>query len=147
MRVHFNIADLFECVADAVPQRRAVVWGDVRLRYEELDDRATRLAHVLADAGAAPGKHVALYLGNTADHATAVLACYKMRAVPVNVNYRYVDDELSYLLADSDAIMVVHDAPVRDRIHRAGAHRIDGNRVRTACALDAGLLQRDVRNG
>ena len=116
--MHFNIADLFECVADAVPQRRAVVWGDVRLRYEELDDRATRLAHVLADAGAAPGKHVALYLGNTADHATAVLACYKMRAVPVNVNYRYVDDELSYLLADSDAIMVVHDAPVRDRAVR-----------------------------
>ena len=143
--MQFNIADLFECVADTVPQRPAVVCGEERLRYDELDERSTRLAHVLAGAGAAPGTHVALYVGNSVRHVVAMLACYKARAVPMNVNYRYVDEELEYLLADADAVIVVHDTGVR----RAGASCRAARRVRLdvdelADAIAAGSPARDL---
>ena len=113
--MQFNLADLFERVADAVPEREAAVCGAGRRTYAELDERSTRLAHVLASRGAGPGAHVALYMRNSIEHLEAMFACYKLRAVPVNVNYRYVDDELEYLLDDADAVGVVHDAGVRDR--------------------------------
>src|SRR5437764_12058062 len=59
----FNIADLFEYVADTVPEREAVVCGDRRMTYGELDERATRLAHALAaELGIQPGDHVGLQL-------------------------------------------------------------------------------------
>src|SRR5438874_5378350 len=83
----FNIADLFECVADTVPDREAVVCGDRRLTYAELDDRATRLAHSLqAELGIEAGDHVGLQLYDSAEHLEAMFACYKARAVPINVN-------------------------------------------------------------
>lgn len=108
--MEFNIADLFECVADAVPAREAVVCGDERLAYAELDERATRLAHSLRAAGVRIGDHVGLYLRNSVVHVETMLACYKARAVPINVNYRYVADELRYLCDDADLVALFHDA-------------------------------------
>jgi 3-oxocholest-4-en-26-oate---CoA ligase len=119
--VEFNIADLFECVADLVGDRVAVVCGERRGTYSELDARSTALAHVLRDLGAGAGDHVGCYMANSIPHVETMLACYKLRAVPVNVNYRYVDDELAYLFADADLVGVVHDAPVRERASRAAA--------------------------
>ncbi|MDQ1461742.1 MAG: 3-oxocholest-4-en-26-oate---CoA ligase, partial [Actinomycetota bacterium] len=116
--MQFNLADLFERVADAVPERVAVVCGGKRRTYAQLDERATRLAHVLAARGAAPGAHVALYMHNSIEHLEAMFACYKLRAVPINVNYRYVDDELAYLLGDADAVGIVADAGVLERATR-----------------------------
>src|SRR5205814_3598425 len=86
--MQFAIADLLECVADTVPDRTAVVSGAQRLTYRELDQRATQLAHSLADLGVGPGAHVGLYLYNVPAHVEAMLACFKLRAVPINVNYR-----------------------------------------------------------
>jgi acyl-CoA synthetase (AMP-forming)/AMP-acid ligase II len=116
--LQFNLADLFELVADAVPDREAAVCGGVRRTYAQLDERSTRLAHLLADLGARPGAHVALFMHNSVAHLEALLACYKLRAVPINVNYRYVDDELEYLLTDADAVGIVHDATGRERSTR-----------------------------
>ncbi len=107
--MEFNIADLLECVADAVPAREAVVCGDERRTYSELDERATRLAHSLRDAGVEVGDHVGLYLRNSVAHVESMLACYKARAVPINVNYRYVADELGYLCDDADLVALFHD--------------------------------------
>jgi 3-oxocholest-4-en-26-oate---CoA ligase len=108
--VEFNIADLMECVADAVPAREAVVCGDHRCTYAELDARATRLAHALRAAGVGIGSHVGLFLRNSVEHVEVMLACYKARAVPINVNYRYVADELRYLAADADLVALFHDS-------------------------------------
>jgi acyl-CoA synthetase (AMP-forming)/AMP-acid ligase II len=116
--LQFNLADLFELVADAVPDRDAVVCGGERRSYAQLDDRSTRLAHVLAANAARPGDHVALIMRNSIEHLESMLACFKLRAVPINVNYRYVDDELEYVLRDADAVGVVHDTEVRDRVGR-----------------------------
>jgi acyl-CoA synthetase (AMP-forming)/AMP-acid ligase II len=104
----FNFADTFEIVADAVPDQLAVVAAERRLTFAELDERATRLAHALADRGVGPGDHVGLYLFNGTEYIEAMIAAWKIRAVPVNVNYRYVADELVYLFDDADLVAVVH---------------------------------------
>ena len=117
--MNFNLADLFERVADTVPEREALVCGDRRFTYGELDERATRLAHALADRGVAPGDHVGLWLHNDVEYLEGMLAAFKLRAVPINVNYRYVADELRYLFDDSRCRAVIHEAdfaPVLDEI-------------------------------
>jgi acyl-CoA synthetase (AMP-forming)/AMP-acid ligase II len=100
--VEFNIADLLECVADAVPEREAVVCHDERLTYAQLDERATRLGHALRAAGVGIGDHVGLYLRNSVAHLEVMLACYKARAVPININ-----SPSKYLCDDAD---LFHDA-------------------------------------
>jgi acyl-CoA synthetase (AMP-forming)/AMP-acid ligase II len=105
--VEFNLADLWERVVDEIPDHEALVCGDRRLTYAEADARATRLAHHLAGHGIGPGDHVALYLYNGTEYLEGMIAAFKLRAVPINVNYRYGEDELRYLLADSDARAVV----------------------------------------
>ena len=106
----YNLADLFEVVAGAVPDREALVHGDRRLTYAALDDRARRLAAVLAEQGVGPGDHVGLYLHNSTEYLEGMLASYLLRAVPVNINYRYVADELRYLFDDADLVAVLHEA-------------------------------------
>jgi acyl-CoA synthetase (AMP-forming)/AMP-acid ligase II len=106
-----NLADIFEVVVDAVPDREALVvgFGDGRLTYAALDERANRLAHHLAGAGIGPGEHVAAYLYNGCAFIETMLAAFKLRAAVVNVNYRYVATELEYVLRDSDAKAIVYD--------------------------------------
>ena len=107
--MQFNLADLFERVADTVPDALALVCGDRRLTFAEFDERATRLAHALQAGGVAAGDHVALYCYNSTEYLEGMLAAFKLRAVPINVNYRYVEEELQYLLDDADVVAVVHD--------------------------------------
>jgi acyl-CoA synthetase (AMP-forming)/AMP-acid ligase II len=124
--VEYNLADLFESVADAVPGREALVHLDHpgsgaerRLTYAQLDTAANRLAHHLAAHGIAPGEHVGLHLLNGVEYLQTALACMKIRAVPVNVNYRYVADELVYLYRDADLVALVFDAGFTDRVAAA----------------------------
>jgi acyl-CoA synthetase (AMP-forming)/AMP-acid ligase II len=111
-----NLASLFEHVADAIGDREAVVQGDRRFTYAELDERATRLAHVMAASGVGTGDHVGVWLYNGSEYLETMLAAYKLRAVPVNVNYRYVEEELRYLFADADVRFVVHEPDLADRL-------------------------------
>ena len=83
--------------------------GDARRTYAELDERANRFAHHLLDAGVGPGDQVAIHAWNRAEWIEAELGIYKARAVPVNVNYRYVADELRYILDNADAVAVVFE--------------------------------------
>ena len=104
--VEFNLADLFESVADAVPDQPALVSGDRRLTYVQLDRRANRLAHHLESAGIGPGDRFGVQLANGTEYLEVMLACFKIRAVPVNVNYRYVAAELAYLYEDAGLVGV-----------------------------------------
>ena len=107
----FSLADLFEAVATADPEREVLVVGDRRLTYRGLDERANRLAAVLSAAGIGPGDAVGLQLANGSEYVEGMLAAFKLRAVPVNINYRYVERELRYLYDDSDlAALLVHRA-------------------------------------
>ena len=76
-------------------------------RSRETDERATQLANVLASRGIGAGDHVALYLYNGVEYLEGMLAAFKLGAVPINVNYRYVEEELRYLLDDADARAVI----------------------------------------
>jgi acyl-CoA synthetase (AMP-forming)/AMP-acid ligase II len=108
MTKHFNIADLFEMVADKVPARDALVCGDQRATFAELDQRANRLAHYLASRGVKAGDHVGLYMYNCNEYLEGMMACFKIRAVPINVNYRYVQDELLYIFDNADMVACIH---------------------------------------
>jgi acyl-CoA synthetase (AMP-forming)/AMP-acid ligase II len=106
--VEFNLADLFECVAGRVAERVAVCCGTRRLTYRELDRRASQLAHALGGLGVATGDNVGLFLHNCVEFLEAMLACFKLRAVPVNVNYRYTGEELAHVASDADLVAVFH---------------------------------------
>ncbi|MFH9421866.1 acyl-CoA synthetase [Streptomyces sp. NPDC017529] len=122
--MEYNLADLFESVVDTVPGREALVYLDHpgaarRLTYAELDRAANRLAHHLRSHGITPGAHVGLHLYNGVEYLQTVYACLKIRAVPVNVNYRYVADELAYLYRDADLAALVFDAEFTGRVAAA----------------------------
>ncbi|MFN2590826.1 MAG: acyl-CoA synthetase [Actinomycetota bacterium] len=112
----FNLADLFEIVADTVPDREAVVVGDRRLTYAGLDERANRLAHVLRDAGVGAGDYVGLQLMNGTQYIEGMLAAFKLRAVPINVNYRYVEGELRYLYEDAGLVALIYHRSFGPRV-------------------------------
>jgi acyl-CoA synthetase (AMP-forming)/AMP-acid ligase II len=111
-----NIATAWEAVADAIPERVALWCGDVRRTWREFDDRAARLCEALGAAGVTVGTKVALALYNGNEYVEAEYAAFKARAVPCNVNYRYVADEIRYVLDNADAEVVFYDASLRDRI-------------------------------
>jgi len=114
--VPYNIADLFEHTADAVADRVCVIDGDVRLTYRELDERANRIGHYLAAQGVSAGDHVGIYAQNSHQWLEAMLGSLKIRAVPININYRYVEDELSYLIENAQLVACVFDQEYADRL-------------------------------
>ncbi|WP_353940506.1 acyl-CoA synthetase [Streptomyces sp. HUAS MG91] len=124
--MEYNLADLFESVVDVVPDREALVYVDHpgtgaerRLTYAELDAAANRVAHHLIDSGIRPGEHLGLHLYNGIEYLQTVLGCLKARVVPVNVNYRYVEEELVYLYRDADLAALVFDAEFTERVAAA----------------------------
>jgi acyl-CoA synthetase (AMP-forming)/AMP-acid ligase II len=99
--MNYQLADLMESVADAVPGREAIVYGARRLTFRQFDGRATRLARYLRRQGIGPGDRVGLYLYNCNEYLEGALAAFKLSASPVNINFRYVDEELRYLCDDA----------------------------------------------
>jgi acyl-CoA synthetase (AMP-forming)/AMP-acid ligase II len=114
-----NMADIFEHAVDAFPERVAVICGDRRITYRELEDRANRLAHHLTDLGVGLGDHVGLYARNSTEAVVSMLAVYKIRAAGININYRYIHNELARMLQDADLSALIYDhdlAPVVDAV-------------------------------
>jgi len=106
-----NIADLFEHAVDAVPDREVLQVGPRKVTYAELESECNRLAHYLAGQGIGPGDHVGIYAKNSIEHVVALLAIFKIRAVAINVNYRYVESELDYLIDNSDMVGLIFERP------------------------------------
>jgi acyl-CoA synthetase (AMP-forming)/AMP-acid ligase II len=104
-----NMADLFEHAVDAFSQRLALICGDRQVTYAGLEEEANRLAHHLAGRGIGPGDHVGLYARNSIAAVATMLAVIKLRAVSININYRYRAGELGYHLRDADVKALVHD--------------------------------------
>src|SRR3954466_14085568 len=104
-----NIADLFEHAVDVVPDNPALKVLDRVVTYAELERESNKLAHHLASQGIGPGDHVGIYAKNSVEHVVAVLAIVKIRAVNINVNYRYVEGELNYLFDNADVVALIHE--------------------------------------
>ncbi len=109
-------ATLWEALADAQPDQIAVVLGDQEIRWRDLDDRAARLATVFSASGVKEGSRVAQLLYNDAAYLESVYALFKLRATPVNVNYRYLVNEVAYILNNSEAEVLVYHASLADRV-------------------------------
>lgn len=116
MAVALNIADLAEHAIDAVPDRVALICGDEKLTYAQLEEKANRLAHYLIDQGVKKDDKVGLYCRNRIEIVIAMLGIVKAGAILVNINYRYVEGELRYLFDNSDMVALVHERQYSDRV-------------------------------
>jgi fatty-acyl-CoA synthase len=132
-----GLAELFRTVAAEVPDRACIVHGahgGAARSYAEVDARTDQLARAFGKhglglrrerrelAGWESGQdHVALYMYNRPEYLETMLACYKARAVPFNVNYRYVHEELVYLLRDAGARAIVYEAAFAPAVQRLRA--------------------------
>ena len=114
----WNYADVWETVADVQPEAPAIVQGARTMLWEEFDRGADGLAQFLLDLDVAQQDKVAVYLYNSPEYIQATYAAMKVGLVPVNTNYRYGDDELSYLWDNADAVAVVFHGGFADRIER-----------------------------
>jgi acyl-CoA synthetase (AMP-forming)/AMP-acid ligase II len=123
--MEFNLADLFEHAVDTWGEREYLVADGARRTYAEMDERANRLAHHLAEQGIGPGDHVGIYGVNSVEWVETLWAVFKLRAVWININYRYVADELAYLFGNADLKALVHDAAFSDRVAGVADHMPD----------------------
>ena len=127
--MHFNLATVNEAIADALPEREAIVFRDRRFSYRQLTERTRRLANYLVGQGLglhterralkdwqSGQDHLGIYLYNGNEYLEAMLGAYKARVAPFNVNYRYVDEELVYLLNDAAAKALVFHSSLADHV-------------------------------
>jgi acyl-CoA synthetase (AMP-forming)/AMP-acid ligase II len=119
---NWNYADVWEVVAETLPDSIALIHGENKQTWGETERRANGLARWLLDRGVGSQDKVALYLYNCSEYLEATFAAFKIGLVPVNTNYRYAHEELAYLWNNADAVAVV--------FHGAFAERIDGLRGR-----------------
>ena len=131
----WNFAEVWETVAEQIPDAPAQVQGDRRYTWRELDERANGVAHALLEAGVEEQDKVAHYLYNGPEYLESMFGIWKAGLAPVNTNYRYADDELVYLWDNADAVAVVFHGAFADTIERI-RDRVD--RVRLWLWVDDG---------
>jgi acyl-CoA synthetase (AMP-forming)/AMP-acid ligase II len=123
----YNLADLFEQAADQWPDREYIVACSggrpvARRTYQEMEARANQLAHHLAAQGVGPGDHVGIYALNCVEWVETLWAVFKLRAIWININYRYVEDELAYLFENADLKALVVAPEFVERMEHVRPH-------------------------
>ncbi|WP_460406825.1 AMP-binding protein [Actinophytocola sediminis] len=121
MSTTMSVAAALRAAGEAAAAAPAVVHGDRVLSHAQLHDRASRVASALADRGVRPGNVVAVALYNSPEYLETVLAAFLLGAVPVNINYRYQEPELRYVLEYTEAVAIVHDESLAERIGNVAA--------------------------
>jgi fatty-acyl-CoA synthase len=134
MNTNFNLAEINEAIATAIPDRECIVFRDRRYTWAEFGERTRQLANYLRGRGLACHRerstlqnsesgqdHLGIYLYNCPEYLEAMVGAYKARVAPFNVNYRYVEDELIYLLDDADARALVYHAAFAPNVARIRA--------------------------
>jgi len=112
----FNLADLFEQAVDHFGDRECLVAEGQRRTYAEMDARANRLAHHMSEQGIRPGDHVGIYAYNCVEWVETLWAVFKIRAIWININYRYVEDELAYIFENADLRALVYQREFAPRV-------------------------------
>jgi 3-oxocholest-4-en-26-oate---CoA ligase len=117
--VRESFATVLETVADVRADRIAITHGDRAQTWRQLDERASRLAAYLAIQGIGTEDRVAIALYNGIEYMESVFAILKLRAIPVNVNYRYQATEMRYLFADAHVVAAIVDVSLASRVTQA----------------------------
>ncbi len=112
----WHLADIFECAARTKSDALAVIHGNVRRTWRAYEERSARIASALLAAGLRADSKVAIYGYNSVEYLEAQFATFKARAVPVNINYRYLEKELAYILENSDSEAIFFDAQFGPRL-------------------------------
>ncbi|HUW00920.1 MAG TPA: AMP-binding protein [Acidimicrobiales bacterium] len=131
----FHFASVQEAVADELGDELAIVQGDTRLTHRQFDDRSARFATALEAVGVSAGAKVSLYLYNSPEYLVAHWGAFKHGCCPINVNYRYLDEELAYLVDNSDSEVLVFHTSLGDRVARVGGQLAN---VKAFVAVDDG---------
>ena len=105
-----NLADAFEALSDSLADREALYFEGARLSYAELDERANKVGHFLESIGIGANDHVAMHMRNSLEFVEGLIGTLKVRAVPVNINFRYTSSELEYLYSNSDSKLIIIDS-------------------------------------
>jgi len=147
---NFDLSTVFRTVATALPDQTVLIWRGRRLTYAQMDTRIDGVAHYLVAqglgchtereelAGQESGQdHVGLYMRNGNEYLEAMVAGYRARVAPFNVNYRYVEEELLYLLADSNARALIYSAEFAPHV-QAVRGRLPNLQVLIQVADDSG---------
>ncbi len=127
-RADLNLATAWEAVAATVPDHPAVAHGAQVWTWRAFDERAARLAAAFDAHGVRTGDKVGLFLYNGNQYLETEFAAFKVRAVPCNVNHRYLADELAYVLGNADAVALVYDHRLRAAVD-AVRSRVPGVRL------------------
>jgi len=117
-----NWATLWEAFADAQPDQTAVVVGERSQTWRELDDRAARLASAFSERGATVGTRIAQLMYNCPEYLESSYAAFKVRATPINVNYRYKAPEIAYICNNAGAEVIVFHGSLGPQLADAVAH-------------------------
>jgi len=114
--MNLDFASVWEMVSDLVPENDALICGEDIVTWKEYDDRSSKIASALSEVGLGANSKAGLYLNNSNEYLIAQYAIFKIGGIPINVNYRYVEEELIYLLENSDAEAVFYHACYSSRI-------------------------------
>ena len=134
-----NLAALMDALADAMPDREAIIFRDKTFTYRELSARSSRLANYLKAHGGlrtptprdqlenwqSGQDHIALYMYNGNEYPESIIGTLKARAVPVNINYRYVEEELLHVMQDADIRVLIYHGCFADKVTALRDHMPD----------------------
>ena len=114
--MNLDFASVWEMIADIVPNNDALISGDEVISWKDYDLKSSKIASALSNAGLKENSKAGLYLNNSNEYLIGQNAIFKIGGVPINVNYRYVAEELIYLLDNSDSEAVFYHACYSERI-------------------------------
>ena len=114
--MNLDFASVWEMISDIVPENDALICGDEIISWKDYDFQSSKIATALKNAGLGPNSKAGLYLNNSNEYLIGQNAIFKIGGVPINVNYRYVAEELIYLLDNSDSEAVFYHACYSSRI-------------------------------
>ena len=116
--MNLDFASVWETISDIIPDNDALICGEEVVSWKEYDLRSSKIATALSEAGLSSNSKAGLYLNNSNEYLICQNAIFKVGGCPINVNYRYVEEELIYLLENSDSEAVFYHACYGERIKR-----------------------------
>ncbi len=114
--MNLDFASVWEMISDIIPENDALISGNEVVSWKDYDLMSSKIATALTRAGLSANSKAGLYLNNSNEYLIGQNAIFKIGGVPINVNYRYVAEELIYLLDNSDSEAVFYHACYSSRI-------------------------------
>ena len=114
--MNLDFASVWEMISDIIPENDALISGDEVISRKDYDLQSSKIATALINSGLSANSKAGLYLNNSNEYLIGQNAIFKIGGVPINVNYRYVAEELIYLLDNSDSEAVFYHACYSSRI-------------------------------